>query len=504
MSDANPYEQQMLDLINADRLDAGLNPLVFNGDLNEASEDHSTWMLEADRFSHRGEGGSSSRERIEASGYELEGRWKTGENIAWVSEAGDNGLSDEVIRLHTNLMNSPEHRANLLNPEFKEIGIGIEAGDFVNRGRAIDAVFVTQNFGTTSANTVVLPEVASVATPTIDVPPVAPQVIPEAVEVAPAVQLPTFSGRAFDFSQFMASRGFSFPEANTNGVSNSSNAAPQTSTSRVEVVSVASDVDGPSVVVAGEGNFAGGGSATANDMIAENTGSGRISETPEAPTEVTSIIEDVQEASPAASDEVAATPGRDSMSFNFDDFILGLGPDVEVTTGSSTSSVDVTSVASEVDGPSVVVEGEGNFQGGGSATTNDRTAQDMASGTTGNAAAPSMAVVTGSTGNIVDADVELPVQTNPSPAMRFDFDSFVFNFGPNARMESGSTVSTASVMSVASTQNGPSVEILQMLGNVDLFGTAEVNGEVQSIADDDATPGFPEFAGMEFFSDFVF
>ena len=145
MSLASPLEQQMLDLINQERANANLAPLTFNGDLNEASEDHSSWMLDTDTFSHTGQGGSSAGDRIVAAGYQLEGNWTWGENIGWQSERGAPGLEDDVEDIHQSLMNSPGHRANILNPDFEEIGIGIEQGDFEN----FDSVMVTQNFGAT-------------------------------------------------------------------------------------------------------------------------------------------------------------------------------------------------------------------------------------------------------------------------------------------------------------------------------------------------------------------
>lgn len=147
MSVASRYERQMLRLINEERADAGLKPLRLNRDLNDSSEDHSKWMLDTDQFSHTGAGGSSPTARMTAAGYDLEGSWRTGENIAWQSERGAPGIRDDVVQLHESLMNSPGHRANILNPDFKEIGIGIETGDM---GRW-DAVMVTQNFGRTDA-----------------------------------------------------------------------------------------------------------------------------------------------------------------------------------------------------------------------------------------------------------------------------------------------------------------------------------------------------------------
>lgn len=147
MSTASTYEREMLALINQERTSRGLNPLQLETQLNDSSEDHSTWMLNTDTFSHTGSGGSSATQRMQNAGFDLEGSWRTGENIAWQSERGAPGISDDVAQLHQNLMNSPGHRANILNPDFKYIGIGIETGDM----QGFDAVMVTQNFAATDA-----------------------------------------------------------------------------------------------------------------------------------------------------------------------------------------------------------------------------------------------------------------------------------------------------------------------------------------------------------------
>ena len=147
MSQASEVELLMLSLINEERTSRGLDPLTINNDLNASSEDHSQWMLENDIFSHTGVNGTSSRDRIEAADYELEGSWRTAENIGWQSERGDPGIDDDVANIHDSLMNSPGHRANILNPDLEDIGIGIELGDF----NGYDAVMITQNFGRTDA-----------------------------------------------------------------------------------------------------------------------------------------------------------------------------------------------------------------------------------------------------------------------------------------------------------------------------------------------------------------
>lgn len=140
-------EQYLLELINADRAKAGAQPLAFDNDLSEAAEGHSKWMLAADVFSHTGSGGSSSTQRMKAAGYALQGSWATGENIAWATTRAPTGYQDEVKLLHTNLMNSSGHRANLLNPNFREVGLGVEVGDY--RGRS--SAFVTQDFAKTGS-----------------------------------------------------------------------------------------------------------------------------------------------------------------------------------------------------------------------------------------------------------------------------------------------------------------------------------------------------------------
>ncbi len=173
MSTANTFEREMLALINQERTSRGLNQLKLETQLNDSSENHSSWMLNTDTFSHTGSGGSSATQRMENAGFDLEGSWRTGENIAWQSERGAPGISDDVAQLHQGLMNSPGHRANILNPEFEYIGIGIETGDM----QGFDAVMVTQNFAATDA--AVLPDTGEPSAPATPVTPVEETTDPE-------------------------------------------------------------------------------------------------------------------------------------------------------------------------------------------------------------------------------------------------------------------------------------------------------------------------------------
>lgn len=143
MSQASALEQYMLELVNAERAKTGAQPLAFNDRLNDSAEAHSRWMIDADVFSHTGVNGSDAGARMRSAGYAFSGSWGWAENIAWVSTRSPAGLQDEVALLHANLMNSPGHRANILNGSYREVGIGVEQGGF----QSWDAATATQNFG---------------------------------------------------------------------------------------------------------------------------------------------------------------------------------------------------------------------------------------------------------------------------------------------------------------------------------------------------------------------
>lgn len=149
MTQPSAEEQYLLELINAERAKVGAQPLAFDGDLNEAAEGHSAWMIATDTFSHTGSGGSTAGQRMSAAGYAFTGSWAWGENIAWATTRSPAGYQDEVQLLHTNLMNSSGHRANILNDTYREVGLGIEIGDYGGR----QSMFVTEDFAKSGTST---------------------------------------------------------------------------------------------------------------------------------------------------------------------------------------------------------------------------------------------------------------------------------------------------------------------------------------------------------------
>ncbi|MER6853213.1 MULTISPECIES: CAP domain-containing protein [Streptomyces] len=115
---ASGAEAQVLALVNKERASAGCSPVAANDRLTRAADDYSDVMAASGVMSHTGPDGSTMTSRVEAAGYE----WSTlGENIA-------RGQSDAASVMES-WMNSPGHRANILNCSFKELGVGVHFGD---------------------------------------------------------------------------------------------------------------------------------------------------------------------------------------------------------------------------------------------------------------------------------------------------------------------------------------------------------------------------------------
>ena len=106
---------RVVELTNIERTKAGLQPLTLDLQLVDAAQDHSGDMAQDDFFSHTGADGSNVGSRVKDTGYQYS---TVGENIA----AGQTSAAEVV----EGWMNSPGHRANILNANFTEIGIGYE------------------------------------------------------------------------------------------------------------------------------------------------------------------------------------------------------------------------------------------------------------------------------------------------------------------------------------------------------------------------------------------
>jgi uncharacterized protein YkwD len=130
-------------LLNAQRRAHGLNKLHANGRLHHAAAGYAQLMARRNFFSHVSPSGSTPLSRIKHARYLAGARsWTIGENLAWAT--GSLATPRATVRAW---MNSPGHRANILNASFREIGIGVAKGAPVPVGAAARGATYATDFG---------------------------------------------------------------------------------------------------------------------------------------------------------------------------------------------------------------------------------------------------------------------------------------------------------------------------------------------------------------------
>jgi uncharacterized protein YkwD len=128
---------------NLVRAQHGLRPLRISVQLDQAADAHTLEMARVGYFSHSSANGTAFWLRIRryyrAAGFRY---WSVGENLLWASP--DVGAAG-AIRMW---LQSPEHRANLLSSQWRELGVSVvhvsRAGG-VYGGRPV--TIVTSDFG---------------------------------------------------------------------------------------------------------------------------------------------------------------------------------------------------------------------------------------------------------------------------------------------------------------------------------------------------------------------
>ena len=128
----------ILCLHNLERGRQGLPPLARNRGLELAAQRHSEDMAARKYFAHETPDGVDPQGRIAAIGYTNR---LTGENLYFGS-----GFEATPVRALRGWMESRGHRANVLRPEFSELGIGVAYDSPEPRGDDRSAVY-TANFG---------------------------------------------------------------------------------------------------------------------------------------------------------------------------------------------------------------------------------------------------------------------------------------------------------------------------------------------------------------------
>lgn len=120
-------EMEMFERVNKERKIAGVTPLIFDNNIRDVTRSHSSDMFKRGYFSHYTPEKFSPFDRLSERDIPFT---FAGENLA---------LAPSVDLAMQGLMNSPGHKANILSPNFKKIGIGAIDG-------GIYGIMFTQNF----------------------------------------------------------------------------------------------------------------------------------------------------------------------------------------------------------------------------------------------------------------------------------------------------------------------------------------------------------------------
>lgn len=140
---------ELVALTNADRAEAGLGELTVNKKLVAAAQAKADNMAKNGYFAHQNPDGTDSWHWFRLAGYNY---IRAGENLAVnFSEAED---------VEEAWMNSPTHRANIMNGKYTEVGIAAAVGTYKGK----KTIFVAQMFGTPSGSSEKTAKVSSIPT----------------------------------------------------------------------------------------------------------------------------------------------------------------------------------------------------------------------------------------------------------------------------------------------------------------------------------------------------
>jgi hypothetical protein len=125
-------DSELLNLTNYERAQNGLAPLTLDKELTVAASNKANHMFRYDYWAHFAPDGTSPWDFIRAAGYSYS---YAGENLA----KGFTTSTDAVNAW----MKSPTHRANILSPNFRDVGFFVMEG----RLQGEDTILIVQEFG---------------------------------------------------------------------------------------------------------------------------------------------------------------------------------------------------------------------------------------------------------------------------------------------------------------------------------------------------------------------
>ena len=165
---SNITVEQVVALSNAERAKSGLPALRFNATLSQSAAAKASDMFTSQYWAHTSPQGKEPWDFFRSAGYSYK---VAGENLA-----RDFSTTPDMMAAW---MNSPTHRANIMNSRYEEIGIAVVNGTL----NGIETTLVVQHFGSpaqavaqippqsataeTAESTRFEPEVVSTTTPTI-------------------------------------------------------------------------------------------------------------------------------------------------------------------------------------------------------------------------------------------------------------------------------------------------------------------------------------------------
>lgn len=115
-------ERRVMELINRERQDNGVRPLVWIEKAAIVARFHSNNMAHSKFLGHRDLAGKMVSDRAERFGLS---NWdQIGENIAWIS-----GYEDPAVRAVFCWMRSPGHKRNIMDSKYSETGLGLAIGN---------------------------------------------------------------------------------------------------------------------------------------------------------------------------------------------------------------------------------------------------------------------------------------------------------------------------------------------------------------------------------------
>ena len=117
------FREEVLKLVNLERKQVGVPPLVLNRQLNNAAQNHSDEMALRGKLAQTLPSGGPLERRVKLVGYPAYSA--IAQNIAVSSSSADDTVNG--------WMSNRRDRANILNPAFKDLGVGLRQSDDLAR-----------------------------------------------------------------------------------------------------------------------------------------------------------------------------------------------------------------------------------------------------------------------------------------------------------------------------------------------------------------------------------